>query len=973
MASSSLSSSSSSPPLVATSSDETLLLTRTGEVLVCRHMDTAANDQKDIDEDGVMPFDINNIAKHTSSAELLDDSCSLNANSFEASITGRNKLHRDQQRHSLQKTWAECCEPERFCDLSTPDNKHNNDGNHRSSRSGRGGGLFGGSEEHLDASANKSHYDDLVNGFSGKLNIDDRDSNEKDRGDDDWNTVSPKRRKKQQQQQPTKLQQQPLLQTPPRNFGNQQRSTKSSSPSSIINNFGSNDDSDDDEVEDDENPDRININDVQLQDHNNFTFIGESGGSPTPMLSFDYSGYEPPTPEKLLGSMNDYDDGSCTSTEATFSIAGPPPPPLPSTLAAMTATSNQEGEYGGNGTMTINGHHHQKQHLNKQQQQQQQQQRRRKSIIGKTSSMLSGVPTFLHHLSQIRITHLSAHPRGHHVLLISEEGLFFSYGSNECGQLGLGRFHKKGGERVGSNKSEVDSPQFRVTIPSIVTPLLENGGKAVNCAAGVDYSLVVVQIEGSRLAHQRYNKVSPSSSSSDSPNDCNTHHQMYGFGNNEHMKLGLLDPDGNGRRRNNNTSGNFTTPRRSRSENADLDSPGSTSFSCCFSTPDSFASADSGGIEKNNNKQTNYVFLPRRVALHCRVISRKATNPAMKQSQTDLPPLEYGIFNVAASSEHSAALVRRPSGAVELYSWGRGDALGQPISHSALEDDISSPRRWECVPILKPEKKKMQNGDHPIISRLTIATPTLVTALSLLHESQSSVKSGAPPRPPSPRKESRKCSPGKALSNSENWEETKSLLNPTEYLVNVALGPSCTHVVTSSGRWFACGSSEDGLLGLGANTTSTLPTEVKLAGSETIQSVSIGEKHAVAISSQGIAYTWGRCHHGIQKTIAESGKLVSSPQPISFVDVIPNKTITFENALTNHMGLGASNRMNNASGDTDCVVYAHAGRDLSVFILESGSVLTSGQKSGRLGQGDVSMDVNSPRQMFGGLQLWRNE
>jgi len=951
-------SSSSPPPLVeiATSSEETLLLTRTGEVLVCRHVDAADDNQNGVDdtvddEDGILAFDIDNISKNQSS-ELLDDSCSLNANSFEASITGRNKLHREKQRHSLQKAWAECCEPERFCDLATSDKNY---GNQRGS-SGRGGGLLGGSEDHLDTA--KLNYNDLVNGMSSKLNIIDHQDvlNEKEKGDannNDWNTVSPKRRKKLQQQQKLqqpKLQQQTLLlQTPPR-----RRGKKDSSPSSTINNFGSNDDSDDEEEEEhDENPDRININDVQLQDHNNFTFIGGSGGSPTPMLSFDYTGYEPPTPEKLFGTMND--DGSCTSTEATFSMAGLPPS-LPSiTLASFTTattSSHQKGKDGG--TMTMNGQHHQEQqHLNEEQQQllqQQKQQRRRRSIMGSTSSVLSGIPTFLHHLSQIRITHLSAHPRGHHVLLISEEGLLFSYGSNECGQLGLGRFHKKGG---GGGGREI------VTIPSIVTPLLENGGKTVNCAAGVDYSLVVVRIEGSRLAHRRYNNESPSSSpGNNSPNDCNIHHQMYGFGNNEHMKLGLLDPDGNGRRRDNNVGGNFTTPRRSRVENADLDSPASASLSCCFSTPESFATLGSG-IEDNDHTQANYVFLPRRVALHCRVISRKGINPVMKQSQTDLP-LEYGIFNVAASSDHSAALVRRPSGAVELYSWGRGDALRQP---AYLEDDIPSPRRWECVPVLKPQKKKMQNG-------LTIVTPTLVTTLSSLHESQASVKSGAPPRFHSPRKESRQRSPGKPLSNSENRDETKSLLNPTEYLVNVALGPSCTHVVTSSGRWFAFGSSDDGLLGLGADTTTShVPTEVKLAGSETIQSISIGEKHAVAVSSQGHAYMWGRCQHDI----AEDNEPVSSPQPISFADKMPTKTKTLEDALIRHIGLDASSRTNNASGDADGVVYAHAGRDLSVFVLESGSVLTCGKKSGRLGQGDVSMDVNSPRQMFGGLQLWRND
>ena len=930
------------PPLVATSSEETLLVTRTGEVLVCYH---AADDQNDIDNNqvDVTPLEFDKISKPTS--PKLPDDCSLNANSFEASITGRNKLHRQQQRQSLQKAWAECCEPERYCNLPNQDNNHSK---HLSSSSLNGGGLFGGSEE---------HHDKLVNGIaSSQLKID-QDNHQKGTNNG-WNTVSPKRKKKSQQstkqQQSAKLkqqQQQPLLRTPPRNIGKQRTEKIDSSPSSTINNFGSNDGSDDDDMEEhDEQPDRININDVQLQDHNNFTFIGGSGGSPTPMLSFDYSGYEPPTPERLLINMND-EDGSCTSTEATFSMAGTLPPPLPSAMASTKVG----GEDSGIGTMTMNGHHHQDLHLNEKQQKHQQ--RRRRSRMGNaSSSVLSGIPTFLHFLSQIRITHLSAHPRGHHVLLISEEGLLFSYGSNECGQLGLGRFHKKG--EIGSHtNNEVDSTQFRVTIPSIVTPLLENGGKTVNCAAGVDYSLVVVRTEGSRLSHRRYNKVSPSSeSSNNSPNDCITHHQMYGFGNNEHMKLGLLDPNSNGKRRNNNTSSNFTTPQRNRGDNTDVASPESAMISC-FSTPDSLATVVSG-IEENAQKHAHYVFLPRRVALHCRVISKKGVNSAKKQSQTDLPPLEYGIFKVAASFDHSAALVRRPNGAVELYSWGRREAPSQ-------EADIPPQRRWECVPLpsLVPQKNETQT--------LTITTPKLVKTLSSLQESKPSVKSGAPPRTPSPRKDSRQRASGKAQAKYDNLEGTKSLLRPAEYLVDVALGPLCTHAVTSSGRWFAFGSSRDGLLGLGPDVnTSNAPSEVKLAGSEIIHSVSIGERHAVAVSREGSAYTWGRCKHGIGTSTDDDTQPVSSPQPISFADRMPNKRKTVEDALISHMDLGAS--ANSTSDNVDGVVHAHAGRDLSVFVLESGSVLTCGQKSGRLGQGNVSMDVNSPRQMFGGLQLWHN-
>ena len=948
-------------PLVATSAEETLLLTCTGEVLVCRHVDngddihnryasaSAHNGDDDNDDGGMIPFDFDNIANNPTSASL---DISLNSNSLQASI---NTQQQQQQRRSLQKAWAECCEPERFCDLSTSDNNNNNNAaahhhHHDRNDRGGGGGLLGGSEDY--------NHDELVNGMSTNLNnIDITDNRHRDSAvgnDDDWNEVATRRRKKSQQEQSR-------FQTPLRNNNARDEVNDASSPSSININIGSHDD----DGEDDENDDIININDVQLQDHDNFTYIGgNGGGSPTPMLSFDYSGYEPPTPERLLDS-NTPPSSTTSSTggddRIKISMSGPPPPRLPSTFTSIT-NSFHEREHSG-----MNGHHQQSpinQTEQQQQQTQQQQQPRRRSIERNTSpAVLCGIPTFLHHLSQIRITHLSAHPRGHHVLLISEEGLLFSYGSNECGQLGLGRFHKEGdrGRGKGSN-------YHRVTIPSIVTPLLENGGKTVNCAAGVDYSLLVVRTEGARLSNRRKQQASggnklPPSSSRNSHNDRNAHHQMYGFGNNEHMKLGLLDPDGNGGRQrsnnNYNSGGGFTTPRRGRGDDKDIDSPGSASLSCCFSTPDSFATDNSGIVA--NAETTNYVFLPRRVALHCRVISRQGTNSAGNQAQMDSKPLEYGIFKVAASSQHSAALVRRPNGAVELYSWGKGEALGQPVSQS-LEDDIPSPRRWECVPSLKPEKKKN--------TPTTIATPTLVTTLSSMQGGQSVVKTGAPPR--SPRPETRRRSPGTTLPNSENRE---CLLDPAEYLVNLALGASCTHAVTSSGRWFAFGSSNDGLLGLGSTTnTSPAPTEVKLDGSERIQAISIGEKHAVAVSNQGRAYTWGRFEHGITPDSEDAKSSLSSPKAVKFADMMTSKTSTLENAIMRHIGQDTSNdTSSNHDASSAGVVCAHAGRDLSVFVLESGSVLTCGKKSGRLGQGEVSMDIHSPKPMFGGLQLWRND
>jgi alpha-tubulin suppressor-like RCC1 family protein len=117
-------------------------------------------------------------------------------------------------------------------------------------------------------------------------------------------------------------------------------------------------------------------------------------------------------------------------------------------------------------------------------------------------TFLHGIPTFCQAFTNIKIGAISAHPLGAHVLLISKAGLLYSFGANQRGQLGIGI--------AGS----------AVPRPTIVTPLLENGGKATACAAGVFHSLVVVE---NRKGQD----------------------QLYGFG--RHDVLGLVRPSLNNR------------------------------------------------------------------------------------------------------------------------------------------------------------------------------------------------------------------------------------------------------------------------------------------------------------------------------------------------------------------------------------------------------------------------------------------
>ena len=151
---------------------------------------------------------------------------------------------------------------------------------------------------------------------------------------------------------------------------------------------------------------------------------------------------------------------------------------------------------------------------------------------------IHGIPTFHTAFSHARISQVSSHPLGSHVLLISEVGLLYSYGQNHYGQLGIG---------IKSSPSSADKGY--VMEPTIVTPLVEGGGKAIACAAGVDYSLVVVSTQQERLpvstlpARTDADSVTSQddSTSSFGSNDSYHRHQVYAFGRNDNRKLGLVD------------------------------------------------------------------------------------------------------------------------------------------------------------------------------------------------------------------------------------------------------------------------------------------------------------------------------------------------------------------------------------------------------------------------------------------------
>lgn len=599
--------------------------------------------------------------------------------------------------------------------------------------------------------------------------------------------------------------------------------------------------------------------------------------------------------------------------------------------------------------------------------------------------VMHGVPTFLSSLPQIRITQVSAHPLGSHVLLISKEAILFSFGLNDHGQLGNG-----------SQSSVKDENRGFVTTPTIVTPLLENGGKAITCAAGVDHSLVVVETDGRRLGrlkekhrssrrksgkNAKHNSVeitrvtssppriigtedddnehSPSNSRAVEPSELMSHHQLYGFGRNDCMKLGLVNP-----------------------------------------------------VIKENPKETEDeeedVLLPRRVALHCNVWPGTAGRPSA------------GIFAIAASAHHSAALIRRPTGAVELYTWGNADdgALGpfDVADTVSLVDDLSREKSSSPSKARRTRKttksedsgtKAQLNGEHSKPPpRRKVASPTIVRTLSY-----SPSYGGAGHAP---------FLDGGSPATPNGLSPVPTNNASAEYPMHIALGPKCTFVVTSRGRCVSFGTSNDGLLGRGSGITKdvepkSLSFPVSAAGRATeITSLSVGARHAVGLLRDGSVYAWGASSGGRlgfandpeaairqskNKTEGNDVSQDSSKHRRSDIQWLPQR-IEFPRVSnrgdpgTKHLvsfsdndieismaacSLDGKRQTGEATTDSSPsrddgdvpVVHACAGYDSTVFVTNAGRVLSCGKRSGRLGIGEVTSNVCPPKPMFGGLQLWR--
>ena len=637
--------------------------------------------------------------------------------------------------------------------------------------------------------------------------------------------------------------------------------------------------------------------------------------------SFDHSQYS---------EMNGMDDTQWSSPISRNNERGTLPNDnaiTPTTSTAHTTTWHPGNKYTGSNY----NHHTTTTSAPRQRQQQQTQQQ-----------LFHGIPTFVSYFSSIKIRHVSANPMGAHVLLISHPGILYAYGLNTYGQLGIGW------------KSHIrDSHQGYVMRPTIVTSLLENGGKTIACAAGVSHSLVVVEVEERRIMKSRSLEIiterharSGSSSSAvlrtrqhqnddgASATTASTHesevvkyHQMYGFGRNDYMKIGLISPK-------------VAVSSSSKGNNS--------------TTAPAIAATMSGNVAisltNHNTDQIENVLFPRRVALRCSVIHKKVqsqglrdVSPTLLDSSSTvalLPP--KGIFAIAASSEHSAALVHQPNGDIELYTWGNATygTLGLPPS--------------------------------------SFVTPPLSTTSGAITTTTATFRIAPYP------------SLVECLSKTSNFNaQSQKLLRHdiNEFPTSISLSRCCSFVATNLGRCFSFGTSEDGMLGLGRTISETqTPMEITLPGDvqhEKIISVSAGSLHVTVCTDVGHVYSWGsRSHAGFdvqtsstmsQQQNRKPPSIMKGPTPIEDWIQFEWSPRRVEFSSSTIHGRSKNYQYSDVTQKLPSIIHARAGNDCTFFVTDCGKVLSSGKGSGRLGQGENDTDITTPKPLFAGLHLFQQK
>ena len=200
------------------------------------------------------------------------------------------------------------------------------------------------------------------------------------------------------------------------------------------------------------------------------------------------------------------------------------------------------------------------------------------------------------------------------------------------------------------------------------------------------------------------------------------------------------------------------------------------------------------------------------------------------------------VIDVSLGTSHSGAVTTEG----RVFTWGsnsRGQLGYQDINHQSSPIDITS--NFSAVKVLE--------NNLPILE--TITTVSLGKSYSMALTSTGRVFTWG-------NNDYGQLGNESTLSGNLPIEITARLgLNNSETVVSISLGSSHSAILTSEGRVFTWGRNYEGQLGDGTVSCKDKPIEItnqfNLSAGETIVNISLGYNNSSAISSTGKVFIWG--------------------------------------------------------------------------------------------------------------------
>lgn len=217
-------------------------------------------------------------------------------------------------------------------------------------------------------------------------------------------------------------------------------------------------------------------------------------------------------------------------------------------------------------------------------------------------------------------------------------------------------------------------------------------------------------------------------------------------------------------------------------------------------------------------------------------------------------------------------------------------------------------------------------------------------------------------------------------------------------IISIAGGEYNSIALASDGTVYAWGHNDYGQLGNGNNSDRNVPFAVDISGvlsGKTITAIASGRQHSIALRSDGIVYTWGTNSYGqLGDGNGNTGEDIYSNVPVAVntSGILSGKTITDIAAGWHHSialssdgvaytwginvegELGNGNNTNSnvpvavdnsgvLSGKT--IIAIAAGMSHSIALSSDGMVYTWGWNyAGQLGNGNFGTDINVPVELY---------